>query len=92
MKAEITFSQVWANPSVRNFFFREQSEDTLQELSRRAEDWEDALERIEKYANNYDYELDEIEEMFYDYTVEDLADEFEIDLYEEEEEDDGSED
>lgn len=84
MKAEITFSQVWANPSVRRFFFREQSENTLQELASRALDWEEALNKIEDYSDD----LDEVEEMFYDYSVIELANEFEIDLYEEEEDED----
>ena len=76
MKAEITFSQVWANPSVRRFFFRSQSEDTLQELADRAVDWEDAMERIDDL---YD-DLDEVEEMFYEETIEELAEEFGIEL------------
>ena len=95
MKAEITFSQVWANPSVRSFFFRDQSENTLQELKDKAVDFEDALERIENYANTNFLDLDEIEEMFYhfeDGSVETLAKEFEIELYEDDDDDDEQED
>ena len=87
MKAEITFSQVWSNPSVRRFWFREQSENTLQKLVDRAEDWDKAEELIEDYANNNFLGLDEIEEMFYEETVESLADEFEIKLWNDDEED-----
>ncbi len=83
MLAEITFSQVWNNPSVRRFFFRDQSEETLQELADRAVDWEAALDKID---NHSDY-LDEVEDMFYEDSVEELAEEFGIELYEDEEED-----
>lgn len=88
MKAEITFSQVWSNPSVRRFWFREQSENTLQKLVDRAEDWDKAEELIEDYAVNNFLGLDEIEEMFYEETVESLADEFEIKLWDDEDEED----
>jgi len=86
MQAEITFSQVWNNPSVRRFWFREQSENTLQELADKSVDFEDALDKIEDYANNNNLGLDEIEEMFYEDSVKELANEFEIELYDDEEE------
>ena len=85
MKAEITFSQVWSNPSVRRFWFREQSENTLRELVDLAEDWDKAEELIEDYANNNFIGLDEIEEMFYEDSVYELAKEFEIELIDDEE-------
>lgn len=83
MTAEITFLQVWANPSVRKFFFTEQAENTLQELSERAEDFEGALDIIEDYANRNCLSLEDIADMFHswgDNTLEDLAEEFEIEL------------
>lgn len=83
MKAEITFNQLWANPSVRKFFFRTQSENTLQELADRSADWEDALQKIEESIYE---DLDEVEEMFYEETVEELAEEFGIELTEDEDE------
>ena len=85
MIAEITFNQVWANPSVRNFFFRPQSENTLQELRQKAVDFEDAIEKIDYYADTNSLTLDDIEEMFYSFedgTLESLANEFEIELKE----------
>lgn len=88
MKAEITFREIWSNPSVRNFFFRDQSEETLQELCRRAEDWEDALDLIEDYAEVNFLFLDDIEEMFYVDEVEELASEFHIKLEDEDESED----
>ena len=85
MKAEITFNQLWANPSVRKFFFRSQSENTLQQLRFRAVDFEDAIKQIDNYADKKGCDLDEIEEMFYSYgdnSLEALANEFEIELEE----------
>jgi len=85
MKAEITFSQLWNNPSVRKFFFRQQSERTLQKLRERAADFQQALETIETYAEQNGYALDDIEEMFFsfgDNTLEALAAELEIELKE----------
>ncbi len=87
MKAEITFSQLWANPSVRKFFFREQSENTLQDLNSRAVDFEDAIAAIDNYADMEDSSLEDIEEMFYcfeDNSLEALAKEFGIELIDEE--------
>ena len=89
MKAEITFEQLWTNPSVRDYFFRTQSENTLNELMARAAiDSIDVCEIVDDYADRYGLDLDEIEEMFYsfgDNTVEDLAAEFGIELTNEEE-------
>lgn len=83
MKAQITFRELWSNPSVRRFFFRPQSEETLHELWRLADDWEDALDKIEEYSDD----LDEVEELFYEETPEWLADEFRIEIYKDEDED-----
>lgn len=88
MKAEITFSQLWLNNSLMNFFFRTQSEDTLNELFERVVDTQNAVETIDAYCDANDISLDELEEMFYSESVEDLAEEFCIELSEEEEEDD----
>lgn len=87
MKAEITFSQLWWNHSLLNFFFRSQSEKTLNELmERRASGYaEDVCEVIEDYADSNGYDLDDIEEMFYSFgdgSVEELAEEFGIALKE----------
>ena len=66
---------------MRRFFFRPQSEDTLKELWRLADDWEDALDKIEDYSDD----LDEVEGLFYEETPEWLADEFRIEIYEKDE-------
>lgn len=68
-----------------NFFFRTQSAKTLNELLDRANDRKAAVERIDEYADeNYD-DLDELEDLFYEDTVETIADLMEIELQEEEE-------
>ena len=86
MKADLTMSQVWYNHSLMNFFFRAQSENTILELHDRIEgSWDDALDRIEDHADLYNLDLDDIEEMFYEESVEELAKEFGLDIYDNEE-------
>lgn len=80
MKAEVTFSQVYYNGSLLNFFFRTQATETLRDLLARVDDTDDALDTIEDYATDYEYEIDDIEEMFYGDTVEELADRFGIEI------------
>lgn len=88
MKAEITFEQVYWNHSLMDFFFRTQSEKTLEELIDRAIDKQEAVEKISENAE-WDYEdLDELEEDFYELSVEELAEKFGIELNDEEDEDD----
>lgn len=69
MNAEITFSQLWWNASLMNFFFRNQAEDTLNELVESVEEsTSDVIDRIDDY---YD-DLDECEEDFYSGTIPEL--------------------
>ncbi len=88
MKAEITFSQVWWNRSILSFFFRSQAENTLNELMERAEEPDNALNCVENYAEENDCTLDDIEEIFYNDTLEEIAEEFGIELNEEEKDED----
>ena len=88
MKAEITFRQVWYNPSILDFFFRSQAERTLEGLISKVASTTDALEKIEDYANDNDLDLDAIEEMFYEDSVKELAEEFGIEIEDEEDEED----
>lgn len=85
MKAEITMSQMYWNPSILGFFFTKQAQNTLTELLDKAEDRETALEQIDSTADSWDMDADSIGDMFHDMTVEELAAQFEIDLVEEEE-------
>lgn len=86
MKAELTIRQLYYNPSILDFFFRTQSRRHFEELVEKStEDSLVTLQRIEDNAE-WDYEdLDELEEDFYDMSVEELAEQFGIDLQEEEE-------
>ena len=86
MKAEITMSQLYWNPSILGFFFTEQAQKTLTDLLDKAEDRETALEQIDNHADSWDMDADGIGDMFHDMGVEELATEFGIDLKEEEEE------
>lgn len=88
MKAEITFSQVWYNASLLNFFFRTQAKETLEQLMNATADSEVVvLDSVEEYAEMNDFTLDDIEEMFYEETLQELACDFRIDLLPDYEED-----
>lgn len=81
MKADLTFSQLWNNPSLRGFFFRSQSERTLIELHDKALGyWTDAIEKIDDCADNWNLDVESLEEMFYEESVEQLAADFGIEL------------
>ena len=85
MKAEITFSQLWENESLMSFFFREQSIRTLDELMEKVADKMAAINAIEVHAEINDYSVDDVEEMFYEYSVEELAEEFGLEIESEDE-------
>ena len=87
MVANVTFSNIYWNESLRNFFWREQSMNTLEELMNRSTmPKEDVLELLDEQTETMD--IDEVEEDFYSLSVEELADNYGIELEEEEEEDD----
>ena len=80
MKAEITFEELYLNNSVMKFFFREQSIRTLEELLEKVGDTTYALGEIEDFANTFNYSLDDMEEIFYESTVEELANMFGLEI------------
>jgi hypothetical protein len=85
MKAEVTMSQIWFNKSLRDFFFREQAYKTLEELVERStQSGRETIDALEDATEDMD--IDEVEEMFYSESVEYCADEFGIELEEEEDE------
>ena len=87
MKAEVTMSQIWFNKSLRDFFFREQAYKTLEELFERStQSGRETIDALEDATDGMD--IDEVEEMFYSESVEYCAEEFGIELEEEEDEDD----
>ena len=84
MKANVTIEQIWFNEKVRNFFFRTQSYKTLEELVYKSNDSvENTLKALDAQTENED--LDDFEEDLYNYSVEELADIYEIELLGEEE-------
>ncbi len=85
MKAELTISQLYNNPSVLNFFFRTQSENTFNELIDSViESRGDVFDAIENHSDD----LDEIEGLFYDEPLHELADIFGLTLAEDDEAED----
>lgn len=85
MKAEVTMSQIWFNKSLSNFFFRDQAYETLEELVKRsAMNVQDTLDALDDATDDMD--IDDVEETFYSESVECCADEFGIELEDEEDE------
>ena len=88
MKAEITFKQLFWNDSLTNFFLREHSQRHLNELFNRASCSGMRLESIiSDYVEENDIDADGLDELLYDYSVEELAEEFGIELNEDKDED-----
>lgn len=83
-------SQLYYNDSLMSFFFRDQAKRTLEELMTRAsEPGSYVLDDVDDYANEQmDGDLDTLEEMFYEESVEDIAEVIGIELTKEDEEED----
>jgi hypothetical protein len=85
MKAEVTISNIYWNKGLSNFFFRDQAYETLEELVKRsAMNGQDTLDALDEATDDMD--IDDVEETFYSESVEYCADEFDIELEEEEDE------
>ena len=85
MKAEVTIEQVWLNKSLSDFFFRDQAYNTLEELVARSSMGDlDTIYHLNDATEDMD--IDDVEEMFYSESVEYCAEEFGIELEEEEDE------
>ena len=85
MKAEVTISNIYWNNSLSDFFFRDQAYNTLEELVKRsAMNGQDTLDALDDATE--DMNIDDVEETFYSESVEYCANEFDIELEEEEDE------
>lgn len=83
MVANVTFSNIYWNNSLRNFFWRTQSMDTLEELMNRSTMLkENILELLDEQTETED--IDDVEEDFYSLSVEELAENYGIELEEDE--------
>ena len=83
MKAELTIKQLYYNSSIMNFFFRTQAENTFNELIEKCTESND---EIFNAVENYSDYLDEVEEMFYNDSIEEIAEALGLTIEEEEEE------
>lgn len=87
MKAEVTISNIYWNNGLKNFFFRDQAYTTLVELvTRSTMSGRETLDALVDATDDMD--IDDVEETFYSNSVEYCADEFGIELEDEEDEDD----
>lgn len=75
MKANVTLSQMWYNPSLMGFFMRKQAADTLEEFISRAHDktGKTTDELLNILEDRYE-DVDEMEEDMYNHSVEEIAD------------------
>lgn len=71
MVVDITMSQLWWNKSLMNYFFRKQSENTLNEVMEKiaVEDYEQSFEMIDEFFET----LDDCEETFYEKPANDIV-------------------
>lgn len=85
MKAEVTISEIyWNKVGVGGFFFRDQAYEALVELVERSTmTGEETLRELNDKTE--DMNIDAVEEDFYTLSLEELAEEFDIELEEEEE-------
>lgn len=85
MIAEVTISNIYWNKGLSDFFFREQALSTLEELVNHSTmSGQDTLDALDNATEDMD--IDDVEEIFYSESVEHCADEFGIELEEEEDE------
>lgn len=61
MKTEITMQELYWNPSLIDFFMRQQAQNSLLNLLDKVEDKEEMLNSIDDYFDD----LDDMEEFFY---------------------------
>lgn len=91
MVANVAISNIYWNNSLRNFFWRTQSMDTLEKLiSRSTMSDDDILELLDEQTELSDN--DDVEEDFYSLSVEELADIYGIELQDDDEEDEDDDD
>ena len=83
MKAEVTIGNIYWNKGLSNFFFRDQAYETLEELvTRSTMSGQDTLDALDEATDDMD--IDDVEETFYSESVEYCANEFGIELKDEE--------
>jgi hypothetical protein len=83
MKAEVTISNIYWDKSLSYFFFREQAYETLEDLvTRSTMSEQDTLDALDNATDDMD--IDDVEETFYSESVEYCANEFGIELKDEE--------
>ena len=75
MKAEITLKQLWFNPQIASFFFRQQAWKEFEKLVKLigADADEDQFDALSEAVEGYYGDLDEFEEELYDRTAEEIV-------------------
>lgn len=87
MNAQVTISNIYWNRGLKSFFFRDQAYATLEELVNRSSmSGQETLDALDSATDDMD--IDDVEESFYSDSVEELAEQFDIELDEDEEDED----
>ncbi len=87
MTANLSISNIYWNRSLANFFFRDQAYKSLEELVNGSkESGQEVLDKLDTLTEDED--IDDVEENFYSQSVETLADMYDIELDNEEDEED----
>lgn len=76
MTKEITFSNLYWNDGLRGFCFRNQSEDTFNEVMQNVVDGPETERMMGEFLESMFDDVDDLEEYFYNGTIQDIIDEF----------------
>lgn len=75
MKTQITFSQLMANNSLMNFFFRKQAQTTFKEL---LDSVQESSVEVFSSMESYSEDLDDIEEILYNEDLDEIIELFNL--------------
>lgn len=76
MTKEITFSNLYWNDGLRGFCFRNQSEDTFNEVMQNVVDGPETERMMGEFLESMFDDVDDLEEYFYNGRIQDIIDEF----------------
>lgn len=76
MTKEITFGNLYWNGGLRGFCFRNQSEDTFNEVMQNVVDGPETERMMGEFLESMFDDVDDLEEYFYNEKIQDIIDEF----------------
>lgn len=76
MTKEITFSNLYWNDGLRGFCFRNQSEDTFNEVMQNVVDGPETERMMGEFLESMFDDVDDLDEYFYNEKIQDIIDDF----------------